>query len=322
MPCGFALVAARRSSLVRLIPLLVLLLMSSTPLAAQTIDDGIMLRKGTLFAGWVYSHDSWDEYWEGALARDNGNIGTVTTQANTLFGNYGVTDRLNVIATAPYIWTQASQGVLAGMQGFQDITLAAKYSLLEGGAGTLGSLRAMAVATAAFPLTDYTPDFAPMSIGSASKRLSGRFTLNTHSARGLYLNGSTAYTWRSGVTLDRPYYYTDGELFFTDEVDMPNVFDYVVSGGYVTRGLLATASFSQQYTLGGGDIRRQDMPFVSNRMNVSRVGAMIMAPIPKLHRLSFEFAWGYTVRGRNVGQATTLTGGLLYTLPFQARRTR
>jgi hypothetical protein len=55
--------------------------------------------------------------------------------------------------------------------------------------------------------------------------------------------------------------------------------------------LLATASFSQQYTLGGGDIRRQDMPFVSNRMNVSRVGAMIMAPIPKLHRLSFEFAW-------------------------------
>jgi hypothetical protein len=84
---------------------------------------------------------------------------------------------------------------------------------------------------------------------------------------------------------------------------------------------MATASFSQQYTLGGGDIRRQDMPFVSNRMNFSKVSAMVMAPIPKLHHFSFQFAGGYTVRGRNVGQATTLTAGLLYTLPFQTRRT-
>ena len=317
----FALAVARRSSTRRRIPLSLLILLSAAPLAAQTIDDGIMLHKGTLFAGWVYTHDSWDTYWEGTLERDNGNIGTVTTQSNLLFGNYGVTDRFNVIATAPYVWTQASQGVLSGMQGFQDITLAAKFSLFEGGAATLGSMRAIAVASAGLPLSDYTPDFAPMSIGSGSKRISGRFTLNTHSERGLYLNGSTAYTWRGGVTLDRPYYYTDGQLFFTDEVEMPNAFDYVVSGGYLKRGLMATASFSQQYTLGGGDIRRQDMPFVSNRMNFSRVSAMVMAPIPKLHRLSFQFAGEYTVRGRNVGQATTLTAGLLYTLPFQTRRT-
>jgi hypothetical protein len=220
MPCPFALAGGRRSALVRLIPLSLLFLMSAAPLAAQTIDDGIMLHKGTLFAGWAYTHDSWQTYWEGTLERENGNIGTITTQANMLFGNYGVTDRLNVIGTAPYIWTQASQGVLSGMQGFQDITLAAKYRLLEGGAGPLGSIRAIAVATAGLPLTDYTPDFAPMSIGTASKRASGRFTLNTHAESGLYLNGSTAYTWRGGVKLDRPFYFTDGELFFTDEVDM------------------------------------------------------------------------------------------------------
>ena len=317
MPCVFA----RRSSTLRLILLSLLVLLPAAPLTAQTIDDGIMLHKGTLFAGWVYTHDSWDTYWEGTLERDNGNIGAVTTQSNALFGNYGVTDRLNVIATAPYVWTHASQGVLSGMQGFQDITLAAKYSLLEGGAGTLGSLRAIAVASAGLPLTDYTPDFAPMSIGSGSKRVSGRFTVNTYSERGLYLNGSTAYTWRGGVTLDRPYYYTDGQLFFTDEVDMPNVFDYVVSGGYLKRGLMATASFSQQHTLGGGDIRRQDMPFVSNRMNFSKVSAMVMAPMPKFNRISFQVAYAYTMRGRNVGQATAITGGLLYTLSLQKRRT-
>ena len=75
---------------------------------AQTIDDGIMVAGRSVFAGGIYGHDAWDHYWEGALKRDNGNIGTVTTQTNMLYGNYGVTDRLNVIAMVPYIWTDAS----------------------------------------------------------------------------------------------------------------------------------------------------------------------------------------------------------------------
>ena len=112
-----------------------------SPLHAQTIDDGIMMGKRSLFAGYVYTHDSWNLYWEGALKRDNENIGTITTQSNLLFGNYGVTDRLNVIAAAPYVWTRASQGVLSGMEGVQDITLAAKYSLIEKPSMKLGSVR-------------------------------------------------------------------------------------------------------------------------------------------------------------------------------------
>ena len=40
------------------------------PVHAQTIDDGIMLAKHELLTGNYYSHDSWDEYWEGALKRD------------------------------------------------------------------------------------------------------------------------------------------------------------------------------------------------------------------------------------------------------------
>jgi hypothetical protein len=110
--------------------------------------------------------------------------------------------------------------------------------------------------------------------------------------------------------------------FFSDKVDMPNAFDYVVSGGYETRGFMIASVFSQQRTLGGGDIRRQDMPFVSNRMNFSKVSGHVMTPVPKIRSLSLKFAYGYTVRGRNVGQATSLTGGLLYTLPSHKRGTR
>ncbi len=306
----------------KILRLLVLFASLSSPLQAQTIDDGIMMGKHLLFTGDLYSHDSWDQYWEGTLKRVNGNIGTVTTQTDLWSANYGVTDRLNVIANIPYVWTRASQGVLTGMRGFQDITLAGKYRFLERPATKYGSLRAIAVVAGGIPLTNYTPDLLPLSIGLASKRVSGRLTLNFQSRPGWFLNGSTAYTWRGNVTLDRPYYFTDGQLFLTNEVAMPNVFDYVASAGYLGRGLNANAFFSQQRTLGGGDIRRQDIPFVSNQMNFSKVGAMVMYPVPKVRSLAFQFTHAYTIDGRNVGQATTITTGLLYRYHLYGRSTQ
>jgi hypothetical protein len=305
----------------RALSLLILIAFPSV-LQAQTIDDGVMLNKGALFTGSLYTHDTWDHYWEGALKRDNGNIGTLTTKTNTWFGNYGLTDRLNLIASVPYVWTRASQGVLHGMQGIQDVTVAGKYSLLDRPSTKAGSLRAIAVVSAGLPLTDYTPDFQPLSIGSASKRVSGRFTIDLHSEPGWFVTGSTAYTWRGMVTLDRPYYFTNNQFFMTDEVEMPGVFDYVVSGGYRKRVSTATFSFTQQRTQGGGDIRRQDMPFVSNRMNFSRAGALVMVPTPGLRDLKLQVSLAYTIDGRNVGQATTFTTGLLYRFHFLGRPTQ
>jgi len=43
---------------------------------------------------------------------------------------------------------------------------------------------------------------------------------------------------------------------------------------------------------------------------------MVMYPIPKLRQLAVQGAYAYTVKGRNVGQATTITAGLLYTFRF------
>ena len=289
---------------------------------AQTVDDGIMIEGKTLFTGYLFTYDHWDEYWEGARKRDNGNIGTLTTRTSSWFANYGVTDRLNVIGSLPHVRTHASQGVLRSMQGLQDFSVAAKYQLFSA-KSPLGLVRTFAVGAAGLPMTDYTPDFYPLSIGSNSKRVSARFTVNVQTKPGWYVNASPAYTWRGNVTLDRPYYFTDGQLFLTSDVDMPNVFDYVLSGGYLRRGLMANVLFAQQRTLGGGDIRRQDMPFVSNRMNFDKVGGMVMWALPKkLRSLSVQGTYIYTVRGRNVGQASTVTGGVMYTLPFHGRPTQ
>jgi hypothetical protein len=294
--------------------LFALAVLAAWPAAAQTIDDGIMLPKGTLFVGQVYTHDDWTDYWEGALKRSNGNIGTLTTQSNHWFGNYAVTDRINVIASVPYVWTRASQGVLHEMHGVQDLTIAGKYSFWEMPSTPMGSIKAIGVLSAGLPLTDYTPDFQPLSIGSASKRVTARATFNVQTAPGWFVNGTTAYTWRAHVTLDRPYYFTMDQLFFTDEVSMPRIAEVAVSSGYNRHGLMAQGGLSVQRTRGGGDIRRQDMPFVSNRMNFSRAGGMVMYAIPKLGGVAAQFSIAHVFEGRNVGQSTTTTAGLMYRL--------
>ena len=124
-----------------------------------------MLRGRELLTGNLYSHDSWDQYWEGTLKRTNGNIGRITTDTNVWTTNYGLADRLNVIAMVPYVWTSASQGVLHGIQGFQDLTLAAKWNFLDKPWTTYGSLRAFLVVSGGLPMTDYNPELLPLSIG-------------------------------------------------------------------------------------------------------------------------------------------------------------
>jgi hypothetical protein len=282
----------------------------------ETIEDGLMMSKSALCTGFLYSHDNWDTYWEGTLKRVNGNIGEITTQSLTWSGNYGITDRLNVIAMVPYVWTSASQGVLQGLSGFQDFSVALKLNVLETPFTSKGSLRAIVVASASTPLGNYTPDFMPLSIGSASDRLSLRSTLSFKTRQGFYVDASAAYTFRGNVTLNRDAYFTGGAMYLSDEVEMPDVFDYTVSLGYLKGGLQVPVSFSQQLTRGGGDIRRQDMPFVSNRMNASRLSALVMYSLPNWKSLAVRLAGGYTVDGRNVGQATTLTAGLMYTFNF------
>ena len=280
---------------------------------AQTMTDGVMLSRGTLCAGALYTHDQWESYWEGALQRVNGNVGTVTTQGISAMANYGIRNWLNVLGSVPYMWTNASQGVLHGQQGFQDLSLAVKAVPLRMRTGRFGTLRGITQVSGSLPMTNYTPDLLPLSIGLHSKTLTGRGMVNYLSNRGAYVNGSLAYTFRDKVTLDRPAYYTNNQLYLSDEVAMPDVFDYGFGVGYYKHDLKAIGTYAEQQTRGGGDIRRQDMPFVSNRMNYKAAGFELQVPIPRVRELQYWIAYRNVFDGRNVGQASTISTGFMIT---------
>lgn len=289
-----------------------MLAMVSAPAAAQTIDDRTMLEKGTLSLGVLYAHDSWDEYWEGTLKRSNGNIGTLTTRSVTMVTGYSVTDRLGVMAALPYIRTHASQGVLHDMSGFQDLALGARFKLLRSGPGRFGTFGASIAGVAAVPTNGYTPDFYPLSIGTAGRRAAGRLNVDFRSNSAWFASASASYMWCRSVRLNRSSYYTDGQLYLTNEVVMPNVVNYTFNAGVDLGNWRLPVSLIQQRTLGGGDIRRQDMPFVSNRMDFVKLGGGLMYGLPK--NLSVSVGAARTLSGRNVGQSTTFTSGLSYAL--------
>jgi hypothetical protein len=293
-----------------------MLALAAASLRAQAPDDGLLMPKKTLNAGVMYTHDSWDQYWEGDLKRSNGNIGTVTTQSLAVVGHYGLSDRVTLVGELPYVWTRASQGSLHGFNGVQDVILALKYRLLNTAFTELGALSAIIVGAVGIPASNYTPDFLPLSIGLDSRRASGRFTLHFDAKADWFIDGSAAHTWRNNVNLDRAAYFTDGQLYLTNQVEMPDVFDWKISTGIRKKRFFIPVSISQQRTLGGGDIRRQDMPFVSNRMNFTRASASVMYGLTVPTDLAIQLGLSKTLSGRNVGESTAITAGVFHTFHF------
>jgi hypothetical protein len=286
--------------------------LAASPARAQSIDDGLLVPRRTLLASVEYGRDRWDQYWEGSRRRTNENIGTITTRSVTGAVGYGVTERLSVFATLPHVRTEASQGVLHGLSGRQDLEVAAKYRVAEVRVAGRVSLGALLTAGLATPTSDYAVDFLPMSIGLGSRRAIGRVGLHLQDRTGVFVDAAAGHTWRDNVRLDRPAYYTDGRLYSTSEVAMPDVADYMVGVGIQRRWLCLPVSLVTQRTLGGGDIRRQDMPFVSNRMDFTRLQVYTMITLPGAVRL--DLGAMRTLRGRNVGRSSAVTGGFTYAI--------
>jgi hypothetical protein len=279
---------------------------------AQTLEDAELLQPRQAAITVMYGHDAWDQYWEGELKRSNGNIGTVSTSSITGTAGYGVNNRLTIFASLPYVRTEASQGVLSGMKGRQDFTLMAKYRVLNPVIAGRARLKVLAVGAVGIPTSDYTPDFLPMSIGLHSKSLTARAAAHLQDRTGWFFDGFGERIFRANVTLDRSSYYTNGQWIESNEVAMPDVAVYRGTVGWQHEAWCIPVGITAQRTLGGGDIRRQDMPFVSNRMNFTSAHAELMYFLPRLSGLRLDLGVAHTLSGRNVGQSTTIMTGLTY----------
>lgn len=277
---------------------------------AQTDLDAIMLKKNVLCVGGMYVHDSWENYWEGTFKRNNLNMGKVSTQMFGVMGNYGITNKLNVLFSLPYVKTNATMGTLKGLDGVQDLALMLKYKLAEKKFNGNNKLSAYAIARGSFPVTNYAADFVPLSIGVRSKTLGIRGLVD-YQYKTWFASASAAFTYRGNINIDRNAYYTT-EMHYTNEVEMPNTASGNVRAGYRSKFWVVEAIFDKMNTLGGFDIRKNDMPFPSNKMNATRLGGSFKYTFKAVKGLEVTGGAMYTVAGRNVGQSTTVNAGVFY----------
>ncbi len=281
--------------------------------SAQTDADALMIPKNYFCAAGMYTTSSWTNYWEGTFKRNNLNLGKVTTDSYMAGGNYGITNKLDFLFSAPYVSTNATAGTLKGQSGIQDLTLSLKWLPYQTEIGK-GIFGLYLIAAGSIPLTNYEPDFLPLSIGLHSETASLRALANYQAGR-FFIAGAAQYVVRGDVTIDQNAYYTT-MLINSNKVYMPNVNNLLVSAGYRSLKLNVEFIVSQTNTLGGFDIRKNDMPFPSNSMDMTTAGGLVKYSLEGAAGLELTAGANYVVKGRNVGQATTIFGGVLYVFDF------
>jgi hypothetical protein len=278
--------------------------------SAQTDVDGLFMAKRNFCGGVLGGYSSWDHYWEGTTYRMNENIGTVSSKSAMVMGNYGVSDKLNVLFMLPWIQNAASAGTLIGQQGLQDLTLLVKNEFwIKDFNGLVVS--AVGVVGGSIPVQDYTADYLPLAIGLKSKTAMGRLLIDAQKGK-LFATASATGMIRGNVTLDRTAYYTT-EMIYSNQVVMPSVLGYNVRLGWREGAdKIFELVLDGMNTMGGFDMRRNDMPFLSNNMDVMRVGFNSKYPIPKTNGLSLLAGVNTVISGRNMGQSTGYMAGLVY----------
>ena len=120
---------------------------------AQTDMDGLMMAKRNLCGGVVLGQAKWDHYWEGTLYRNNLNIGTFQSQMAMAMANYGVSNKFNIIASAPYIENHSTAGTLRGQKGLQDLSVTGKWEFFGKGYKH-AYVRLLALGTVTTPLSN------------------------------------------------------------------------------------------------------------------------------------------------------------------------
>lgn len=272
-------------------------------------NDAIYMAKGTACLAVSYNHSSWDKYWENKLLRENLNIGTHTTQSAMAMLAVGVTKNLNVIVGLPYVWTQASAGNLMWQSGVQDASGWLKYRFVN-----VSGFSLHAIAGASIPVTNYIPDFMPMSIGMQCKTATGRLLASyRNKPTGLYATASGSYIFRSKVKIDRDSYQADGQLYASNMVSAPNAYDMSARIGYLKKAIQAEGFIEHGGCDGGDNIRRNDMPFPTNNMKSTAVGVYAKFQ-PK--NIGVNARASKVIEGSNVGKSTAYMIGVLYQLRY------
>ena len=279
---------------------------------AQTPLDGLMMPKGEICLAIVYENTTWDRYWEGSTIRVNQNIGTFTKHMGMPMLVGGITDKVNVILSLPYVKTAASAGQLTGVQGIQDFGISVKALLLEKSIGK-GKLTGFSNLSLSTPASNYLSDYMPFSLGFGANELGIRAIGKYELDKGPYFRASYAYLNRGTTQADREYYFSNGS-FYTSTMDVPDAFQGQVTVGswMFNKKLRVEASLTTIRSASGDDIRTYCMPLPTNKVDFDRVEGFAQYYFKTNGGFGLIASYQKAISGRNMGQFSGYGLGITY----------
>jgi hypothetical protein len=282
---------------------------------AQTPNDAIMMEGKQVCVLFEYNYGTFYKYWEGSDLRENQTIATVYRNTVMPMAAIGIVDRLNFYIGVPYIKTKSSDpngGQFAGAKGFQDLTVALKYQILnrESESGTFSLLAGVGFST---PISNYLPDYMPYSLGLGAPELSYRAIAQYEMKNGIYFRGGAAYLWRGYAKAEREYYYNDGS-YYTPWMDVPNAItaDFSLGTWLLEKSLRVELNYLGSKSTSGDDIRAYNAPQPTNDIEMDRIGVFAHYYFPNIKGLGIAAYHNQVINGKNTARIRTTGIGVTY----------
>jgi hypothetical protein len=298
---------------------LAILVSGSLSVSAQTPSDAIMMKKREACFALIYERGSFDQYWEGATLRSNATIETVTRVNVMPMLALGILDQLNFYVAVPYIKTESSEpngGQLQGAKGFQDLTLALKYRVVnrEVAKGKLALFVASGFST---PVSNYLSDYRPYSLGNGTNEFSLRGIVQQKWNMGLYVKVLGGHLFRGQTQIERDFYYNNG-AYYTDWMDVPSAWEYNGAVGFwlLDNSLRIEASYYKMQSTEGDDIRKYNGAQPTNKVIFDLVGGAVQYFSKQVKGLGALAYYNQTLNGRNVGKVSGFGVGLTYQFKY------
>lgn len=258
------------------------------PAAVSGLDlNGFLPAPGEGAAALSYTGEAYDEFWAGEVRVEEPALGEVETTSLSLWFRWGFTDRLSVVANLPYV--EVSTDGFAGLEddGAADLEALVLFRALEASRGAVLH-RLVAGAGVRTPASDYEGD-APISLG----------------------DDTTDALLRLIYQLERGSFYLSQQVGFDARgSDAPDTFPLFTELGYTFGRVTVSAFYSNLLADGGTDIGDPGFTFPSNQEEYERAGAKLYGRFTD--QLGASVAAFTTLDGRNTGDATGLSAGLVF----------
>jgi len=269
-------------------------------LSAQGPLDGYLKGAGVLDVAPSISFNSAKTFLgSGGQTYDLGYEGTLLS----LFAEYGLSSRVDVVGTAAYVFTGTQSGL-------QDGGLFVKYRPVYRRLGNAGRIGALLGTGLAFPLTDYEPTISG-ALGQKAVIMPARLIVQWETPFGLFFNLTGGYNWRldnlqeadiAAIRQLRPDY---------QPVPPADFSTMIFRIGFPAARYYLDAWVEWQHSIGGADYM-PNVPDLPQAFGVSYTQLGGTAYYSENGRSGFFASGGYIVGGRNTSRMLRLTAGMVF----------